>query len=885
MNEPTRNPIEFGDSYGAWFNGELGQRGWGSGHFLVEYERVNGPELMPDAGTIRRIRKGETKVPKPELAAGIANVLLTEDREDRYYAYNKWVESLRRRRDLASCTLPDPHELKQFIGRQSEIQKVAQLLARDDVRLVTLTAGPGVGKTRLGIEVARSLLSVFPEVYFIQLTESSGSDWLSKLARCVGVPDRQVAKSEEAPGSGEKKKVKQIKGHLSMMEKPMLVVLDNFENVLAGFPGEIGADDARLVEVRVLVRDLIAGDPLMKLLVTSRIPLYKSGDEKYHQEYHLLPLEVPERQQVLDENSIPITPAVELFVERAKQSDESFELTEERIPVVAEICRQLSGVPLAIELVAARVGEGKGKYKPDNLSAIIEDFRLLLVDHLLTKDSDAHSRTDARSRTMEATALWSYSQLTMDERTLFRWLSVFIGGCTVDAAKWVYQQAVQDLNVTTPALDVEEALQTLKSVSLLEQRQPEHDEGGFVMLHVLRECAQMWLGVKELEVVRRWYSRCFLDIAEKVAAEFHGSGQEELLARYDAEYENLLASLHWASNVRAVEHGLRLGTALGLPFEADNRFTEGAKWLALFIKLAEAAEREGQTYARPLAQAYIVAGKLLWRKGDLDSARGYFELSKSIGEKLGDRGIVAHSQLGMGLATKPGREKLDSLHLALNAFESLQRTYEYNVGYAFYHLGIVNDDPDQLDRSRQIAEQRHGDHWSSSHAYQQLGVLALRRAESYIKPSAYSDSQDALSNFDVARGHFKKALDAALERDKWLRGFAHLGLAWSLARLGEIGEVRVQLQKCKDLFDALRELWGKAHILVIGAIIADQNGNQRLADRLIKTFYTHRDLRHESVLAPKFPIEAFLRRGGKSGAEVLSFDEALQRVLEPQLDS
>jgi predicted ATPase/transcriptional regulator with XRE-family HTH domain len=340
-----------------------------------------------------------------------------------------------------------------LVGREQEVRRVSTLLAHESVRLLTLTGPGGVGKTRLAIQAAHDLLDHFEDgICFVSLAPISAPDLIaSTIVQALGMRE-----------TSSRSLLDRLKDFLC--DKHLLLLLDNFEHVIASGP---------------LVAELLAAAPGVKVLVTSRAVLRLSGEH----EFPVAPLEVPDLKRLPPIGVLAQYAAVELFVQRARAVTPSFQFTPANAASVAELCVRLDGLPLAIELAAARV-----KLLPPHML-------LARLDYCLPILTGGSRDLPARQQTLRATIDWSYDLLTGAEQQMFRRLAVFVGGCTLEAVEAVLidqHEATNDVDRTRAfqpaALDILDGLTALMDKSLIQQSDTD-GEPRFTMLETIREYA------------------------------------------------------------------------------------------------------------------------------------------------------------------------------------------------------------------------------------------------------------------------------------------------------------------------------------------------------------------------------------------------------------
>jgi predicted ATPase/class 3 adenylate cyclase len=486
-----------------------------------------------------------------------------------------------------------PASLTPFLGREEQIAAIAELVAAPNVHLVTLTGPGGIGKTRLAIQVGERLASSFAGgAVFIDLsTLRDPAQVLPTIGTALGLREVDAGSL-----------VNQIHGYLA--ERETLLILDNFEHLL----GSAG-----------VVADLLGGSDV-ELLVTSRAPLRVQGEHEY-----LVPtLSLPDDSQRTNAAALATNEAVALFVDRAKAVRPDFELTDAIAPIVAEICARLDGLPLAIELAAARI-----KVLPPAAMLSRLERRLPLL---------TGGRRDApeRQRTLRDTIAWSYDLLAEDECQLFRRLGVFVGGWTMEAAEAVANPEGE--------LDVLGGLTSLVEMSLVRLDETESDPR-FRMLETIREYAVDRL-VDAAEDAAMWerHATFYLAFAEAAEPELVRSNQVEWLERLAADGPNITAALGWFLDQNRIEEGLRLSVAMRFFWLRRAPFGEGSRWLTAFL------ERPADGVSpRTRARAVAAAGSFNHWLGRLVETRRLYSDALALFRDAGD--LIGEARLLRNLAS------------------------------------------------------------------------------------------------------------------------------------------------------------------------------------------------------------------------------------------
>jgi len=479
-----------------------------------------------------------------------------------------------------------------LVGRDKEVAAAKELLLRQDVRLVTVTGPGGIGKTRLGLQVVGEVVDCFPSgVYFVPLAPISDPGLIASIiAQTLGVRE-----------TGGVPPLVTLKEYLqNSLRAPMLLLLDNFEHLIPAAP---------------TVAELLNIGFQLKVLVTSRAPLHVYGEH----EFPVPSLALPDPQSVAPPEVLSQFSAVALFIQRAVAVKPDFEVTEDNAPAVAEICARLDGLPLAIELAAARV---------KLLSPAAMRTRLASRLQLLTAGA---RDLPVRQQTLRGAIDWSYELLNAAEQKLFRRLSVFVGGCTLEAVEAVCNTK-SDLG-----LDLLDGMASMVDKSLMQQVEQAERDPRFVMLETIREYGLEKLAASgEEALTRRAHAAYCLVLAEEGASESTGAERTEWLGRFETEHDNFRAALEWLTESGDAEWGLRLGAALFRFWEMQEYLAEGRDRLGKLLKLRGAA-------ARTKARALFAAGVLAGEQGDYAAADALIEQSLEIARALEDKRGMAIS--------------------------------------------------------------------------------------------------------------------------------------------------------------------------------------------------------------------------------------------------
>lgn len=606
------------------------------------------------AATIRKI-EAEERRPSEQIAerlAEILNVPQNERKEFIRFTRGNWKSAPvvsnqvfpwnARRSNIPATTTS-------LIGRGEEITIIRQYLSKDDIRLVTLVGPPGIGKTRLSLAVARAALSDFPDgVFFVALASLEDPALIAQtVVQSLGfagvanlpIPDRL----KEGIG-----------------EKHLLIVLDNCEHLVE--------------EAALFASSLLSACLRLKILATSRESLRIPGEWQYP----VPAFDLPAETSTLDLETFSHLPALTLFTERARAVRPDFELTAGNVGTVSAICTRLDGLPLAIELMAARM-----RLMPPEMLLARMDSEFIL-------SADGMRAASERQKTLNHAIAWSYNLLSAEEKRLFAYLSVFSGGFTLDAAEGIFSPAFMEKSVP-------DLIASLLDKSLLQPSLNQvYTETRYIMLVTIQEFARNRLRDfgRETEA-RNWHLAYFLKFAEQADEELRGPNQLEWLHRVGTMLDNLRTALEWAIETHQTEAALRLVSRLDWFWMTRSDHTEGRQWLERVLQLPDTPEHPS-SHAELLAQ---LAHHVFLQVGE-HQQRPLIEQALHIAGVHNDKHNTARAlaMLGLNLVEE---KKYAAARAALEESAVLYREVhdEWGHAHAVMCLGYGFNEQDDLDNA------------------------------------------------------------------------------------------------------------------------------------------------------------------------------------------
>jgi predicted ATPase/DNA-binding XRE family transcriptional regulator len=742
-------------------------------------------------GTIQKL-EGDERRPSKQLAARLANLLQipSQDRD----AFLKVARGDMATDQLALgdrpleippapafkppvAALPVP--ATPMIGREREVAAVTDMLRQRHIRLVTLTGPGGIGKTRLALQVAMHQVDAHNDSAMLRASNAAGlvpfasqlnpgtsgesrfpdGVWFVNLAP-ISAPDlvaATIARALELREIDELPFQEVLKR--SLREKKLLLLLDNFEQV---------------VEAAPLIGELVMSAPGLSVLVTSRMPLHLAGEY----EFAVPPLGLPPPRepandpaaQPQDRFEIEQYEAVRLFAERARAAKADFTLADEDADAVAEICRRLDGLPLAIRLAAARVK----LFSPRALLSRLDERLALLTG--------GPRDMPARQQTIRDTIDWSYQLLDENEKTIFARLAVFVGGCTIEAAE-------ATVPTSQGSLSIVDGLASLVDKSMIRQVNGLGGEPRFVMLETIREYALERLELSgEAETIRRRHAEYFLELAERYWQHDKADAEVEVFEQFEREIDNLRAAMDWShasEDAAAIE--MRLVAVLTHFLTLRGYVVEG--WERL-----KAALLRGSPVADELRSGALgaIGASLVHYRGDLDQARVLIEEGLALAERFGDTSRIAWQLMCQGtIAGFQGDYQAASAFFeqSRTMYEALDDTWGLSViHFCLGQVAYLRHDLERasvlIERSLELCRQSINTTWATARRLITLGSVALAQGLSDRARSLFAEgltlSRDSGAKVDTPMGLVGLA-GLVVERGQAERAARLLGSAQALS--------------------------------------------------------------------------------------------------------
>jgi len=677
-----------------------------------------------------------------------------------------------------------PLQMTPFIGREQQIQAVRTALLHPDTRLLTLTGPGGTGKTRLSLQVAADLLESFSDgVYFVPLAPITNPDLvLSAIAQPLDVRD-----------TSSRPLLDSLKDFLA--PRQLLLILDNFEQV---------------IDAATSVAELLASAPGLRMLITSRSALRLYGER----EYPVPPLALPDYRTAPSAAHLAQFEAVCLFVDRAQAARPDFGLTAENAAAVAEVCHRLDGLPLAIELAAART-----RSLPPRAMLQRMDRRLPLL-------TGGARDLPARQQTLRGAIAWSYDLLEPAEQMLFRRLAVF-RGCTLEAAETVCAGEPPrpgTASVALPLLDTDvlDGLESLVDKNLIRQDEGVDGQPWYVMLETIREYALERLEESgEAQTLQRRLILAATQLAESAEYELYGPRQSSWFARLEQEHDNARSSLSWCEEHGYAQPAFRLVIALWWFWSARGHLREGRERLASVLRRFPATAES--RHARLRAKVLQAAGTLAAIQNDFAAARALHEEQLALSQAMQDR--VGEFSALHNLGTAAGQQ---GDHAAAREYLDASVTIARELGgqhlaAALHHFGVVVSELGDFTLARAYFEE-------ALSVSRDISVPPTSLAQTLL---TYAVALLEQRHLDEAEGHAAEALELCHQVGD------RRSMALALTQLGTIALARGDRETARERLctsiSILRELGDVAAVALVlerFVVLASASGQPTEAIRL-----------------------------------------------------
>jgi predicted ATPase len=733
--------------------------------------------------------------------------------------------------------LPMPRS--RLIDREQELAQAQALLEREDVGLVTLTGPGGVGKTRLALQVAADLAPQFADgVAFISLAALKDPTLVAPtVARALGVSQ-----------SGDDSLEERLLAYLRPMQ--VLLVLDNFEQLVAAAP---------------LTAQALEQAPRLKLLVTSRESL-RVRDEQI---VPVPPLALPDPAHVADLEHLVQIPAVALFVERAREARPDFTLTTENAAVIVEICQRLDGLPLALELAAGV------------LSLLPPAALLARLERRLPLPSRGARDLPERQQTLRNTIAWSYDLLEGGEQQLFRSLSVFAGGFTLEAVQAVC--VLEAFGTSSPAQAddgaVLEQLAHLLDKSLVQAQQGTGGEPRFTLLETIREYATEQLAASgEEATMQERHAHYFLKMAEEAGPHLYHPERDIWLERLERDDANLRAALAWCkANEDGVEIGLRLAGALYFYWFLLGYLREGRTWLEEMLARSGSTERSA---AR--GRALLGAGLLALAEDDFEAASFRAEEALAIGREAQDKRLAANTEWLLGVVRM---DKGDTV-MARSLFEESRTLFKdlgdvWGEAFTLYHLGSAayrSGDPAaaraHFEESLRLFQEQ-GDALDALLVVSALEVMASTQGEEEMARSLDQQLQPLMQQ---ARNRGELVLFLINVGDLWLHHFGDKQQAKVLYR--ESLSLWQSLQRVEQGIGIVKALAGLAEVATAQGQAERAGRLFGAAARLLPATSSYREEMNRRSAAARAHLDAATFEAGWAAGQAMTEEQAITLALQ-----
>jgi non-specific serine/threonine protein kinase len=773
----------------------------------------------------------------------IVNRALVKDREQRYPTIGALQADLKRLRqelEFAAHVKPSQEKIEStltlqlppsqtprtnlslpptpLIGRAHELAAVKQLLQQDNLRLLTLTGPGGTGKTRLSLQIAAELSESFADgVWFVPLSAINDPALvISAITQALGLKENALTSLQTG-----------LKDFLR--GKQMLLLLDNFEQLLAAAP---------------LVTELLAACPNIKFLITSRAAL----KVRWEHEFPVPPLALPALQASV--TTLAQSPAVVLFLERARAVKPDFELNEDNAPIIAEICARLDGLPLALELAAARI---RVLTPRTMLQRLGQSLKLL---------SGGARDLPERQQTIRNTIQWSCDLLSDEEQRLFRRLAVFVGGFTLEAAEAIGNDAGE--------LDVLDGVASLVDKSLLQQREQSDGEPRFSMLLTIKEYGlELLASGGEITAAEQAHTNYFLALAEQAEPQLTGANPKRWLDQLEQEHDNLRAVFERALHNGQSDEGLRLAGAIWRFWSLRSHFREGSERLETLLQATQTA---GPTALR--AKVLSGAATLEQNQGDYEEARLLNEEALRIRRALNDKPGIAAALTSLGwIAWRQNEyERARTLSEEAAALHS-ELGNQPGVVQARNTLAWVAHYQGDFEQARQLHEEcvRFRKTFKDKHR------LAFSQGMLGWTLHKLGQADEAINLIDATLATMREMEDRQM-------------IAWFSALRADIALAQKQLALAASLletshtiFSEIGDRYGLALALSLLGVLKLQEGHPRAARKsLLESFTLSRDIQDRHGIAICLERLAYVAEHEQqptTAARLLSASETLRRQL------